>query len=47
MHRTLGHQPIGRKFFRNHLNFHHTYYCDDHLVGTKETIHRSSLFQCA
>ncbi len=28
MHRTLGHQPIGRKFFRNHLNFHHTYYCD-------------------
>ncbi len=33
MHRTLGHQPIGRKFFHNHLNFHHTYYCKDHLVS--------------
>ena len=33
MHRTLGHQPIGKKFFRNHLNFHHTYYGGDHLVS--------------
>lgn len=33
MHRTLGHQPIGGKFFRNHLAFHHTYYSKDHLVS--------------
>jgi sterol desaturase/sphingolipid hydroxylase (fatty acid hydroxylase superfamily) len=33
MHRALGHQPIGRMFFRNHLNFHHSYYCGDHLVS--------------
>ena|SRR5579863_4522844 len=33
MHRVLGHQPIGVAFFRNHLNFHHTYYCKNHLVS--------------
>ena len=33
MHYTLGHHPIGGKLFRNHLNFHHTYYCVDHLVS--------------
>jgi sterol desaturase/sphingolipid hydroxylase (fatty acid hydroxylase superfamily) len=33
MHCTLGHHPIGGKFFRNHLNFHHTHYCADHLVS--------------
>lgn len=33
MHRTLGHRSIGMKFFRNHLNFHHTHYCGDHLVS--------------
>jgi sterol desaturase/sphingolipid hydroxylase (fatty acid hydroxylase superfamily) len=33
MHRTLGHRSIGGKFFRNHLAFHHTYYCKDHLVS--------------
>jgi len=33
MHYTLGHHPIGGKFFRNHVNFHHTYYCIDHLVS--------------
>jgi|SRR5579863_583491 len=33
MHRALGHQPIGGRFFRNHINFHHAYYCKDHLVS--------------
>src|SRR5262249_6632218 len=33
MHYKLGHHPIGGKFFRNHINFHHTYYCKDHLVS--------------
>lgn len=33
MHRTLGHHSRGGKFFRNHLNFHHTYYCENHLVS--------------
>ena len=32
MHRALGHRPIGGKFFRNHLKFHHTYYCANQLV---------------
>ena len=33
MHYALGHHPIGGKFFRNHVAFHHTYYCGDHLVS--------------
>jgi sterol desaturase/sphingolipid hydroxylase (fatty acid hydroxylase superfamily) len=33
LHRTLGHRPIGGKLFRNHLDFHHNYYGDDHLVS--------------
>ena len=33
MHYKLGHHPIGGKFFRNHINFHHTYYTKDHLVS--------------
>ena len=33
MHRTLGHRPIGGRFFRNHINFHHTYYSENHLVS--------------
>ena len=50
MHYALGHHPIGGKFFRNHIAFHHTYYCGDHLVSKptlvmKETIHHSSSFQ--
>jgi hypothetical protein len=24
MHYKLGHHPMGGKFFRNHINFHHT-----------------------
>jgi sterol desaturase/sphingolipid hydroxylase (fatty acid hydroxylase superfamily) len=35
MHYKLGHHPIGGKFFRNHINFHHTYYAKDHLVSAK------------
>src|SRR5260370_16407855 len=33
MHYKLGHRPMGGKFFRNHLNFHHPYYSKDHLVS--------------
>jgi hypothetical protein len=33
LHYKLGHHPAGRKFFRNHINFHHVYYCKDHLVS--------------
>src|SRR5213596_588097 len=34
MHYKLGHHPMGGKFFRNHINFHHTYYSKDHLVSS-------------
>jgi sterol desaturase/sphingolipid hydroxylase (fatty acid hydroxylase superfamily) len=33
LHSQLGHDPLGRRFFRNHINFHHTYYSKDHLVS--------------
>jgi sterol desaturase/sphingolipid hydroxylase (fatty acid hydroxylase superfamily) len=33
MHYKLGHHSMGGKFFRNHINFHHTYYSKDHLVS--------------
>jgi sterol desaturase/sphingolipid hydroxylase (fatty acid hydroxylase superfamily) len=33
MHSKLGHHRMGGKFFRNHINFHHTYYSKDHLVS--------------
>ena len=33
MHYKLGHHPMGGKFFRNHINFHHIYYSKDHLVS--------------
>src|SRR5437588_4976531 len=33
MHYKLGHHPMGGKIFRNHINFHHTYYSKDHLVS--------------
>jgi hypothetical protein len=50
MHYKLGHHPMGGKFFRNHINFHHTYYSKDHLVSrtsvTKATIRPSSSFLC-
>jgi hypothetical protein len=35
MHYTLGHHRIGGKFFRNHIAYHHAYYCRDHLVSPK------------
>jgi hypothetical protein len=52
MHYKLGHHPMGGKFFRNHINFHHTYYSQDHLVSraylvTKATIRPSSTFLCS
>ena len=34
MHYKLGHHPIGGRFFRNHINFHHTFYSKDHLVSS-------------
>lgn len=33
MHYKLGHHPMGGKFFRNHINFHHARYSKDHLVS--------------
>jgi hypothetical protein len=33
MHYKFGYRPMGGKFFRNHINFHHTYYSKDHLVS--------------
>ena len=33
LHYKLGHHPMGGRFFRNHLNFHHTQYSKDHLVS--------------
>jgi len=35
LHRTLGHRRLGGKFFRNHINFHHTTYSRDHLVSAE------------
>ncbi len=33
MHFKLGHHRMGGKLFRNHINYHHTYYSKDHLVS--------------
>ena len=33
MHYWLGHRRIGGALYRNHINFHHTYYSKDHLVS--------------
>jgi sterol desaturase/sphingolipid hydroxylase (fatty acid hydroxylase superfamily) len=33
MHYKLGHHSMGGKFFRNHINFHHSYYSKNHLVS--------------
>lgn len=33
MHYKLGHHRMGGKFFCNHMNFHHAYYSEDHLVS--------------
>src|SRR6058998_3573680 len=36
MHYKLGHHPMGGKFFRNHINFHHAHYSKDHLVSRSD-----------
>lgn len=33
LHARLAHNSFGRRFFRNHINFHHSYYSKDHLVS--------------
>jgi sterol desaturase/sphingolipid hydroxylase (fatty acid hydroxylase superfamily) len=33
MHYKIAHNVLGGKLFRNHVNFHHTYYSKDHLVS--------------
>jgi sterol desaturase/sphingolipid hydroxylase (fatty acid hydroxylase superfamily) len=33
MHYKIAHNVLGGKVFRNHVNFHHTYYSTDHLVS--------------
>src|SRR5260370_41973024 len=33
MHYKLAHHPMGGKFLRNHINFHHAHYSKDHLVS--------------
>jgi sterol desaturase/sphingolipid hydroxylase (fatty acid hydroxylase superfamily) len=34
MHYKLGHHPIGGKFFRNHIQFHHANYAKGHLTSS-------------
>jgi sterol desaturase/sphingolipid hydroxylase (fatty acid hydroxylase superfamily) len=33
LHWRLGHRRLGGLFFRNHINFHHTYYARGHLAS--------------
>jgi sterol desaturase/sphingolipid hydroxylase (fatty acid hydroxylase superfamily) len=33
IHYKIAHHPMGGKFFRDHNNFHHTHYSDNHLVS--------------
>ena len=33
LHYKVAHHRIGGKLFRNHINFHHAHYADDHLVS--------------
>jgi Fatty acid hydroxylase superfamily len=33
IHYKVAHHPMGGKFFRNHINFHHTHYSAAHLVS--------------
>jgi len=33
LHYKVAHHRIGGRLFRNHINFHHTHYADDHLVS--------------
>src|SRR5260370_36494078 len=34
-HRYLGHTRFGGRFFKNHIQFHHTHYSGDHVVSTR------------
>jgi hypothetical protein len=34
-HRYLGHRHVGGRFFRNHVQFHHTNYSGDHVVSSR------------
>ncbi len=33
LHYWLGHRRVGGLFFRNHINYHHTYYARGHLAS--------------
>jgi hypothetical protein len=33
IHYKVAHHPMGGKIFRNHVNFHHAHYSNDHLVS--------------
>jgi hypothetical protein len=52
MHYKLGHHPMGGKFFRNHINFHHAHYSKEIISShgrtsvTKATTRPSSSFLC-
>jgi len=35
LHYKLAHRALGRKLFRNHINFHHSYYAKGHLVSAR------------
>ena len=35
MHCKFAHHAIGGKLFRNHINFHHTHYSNEHLVSLR------------
>ena len=32
-HRYLGHSRLGGRFFKNHIQFHHVHYAEDHVVS--------------
>jgi sterol desaturase/sphingolipid hydroxylase (fatty acid hydroxylase superfamily) len=34
-HQYVGHRHWGGRFFRNHAQFHHTYYSGDHVVSSR------------
>src|SRR5947209_13355884 len=44
MHYKLGHHPMGGKFFRNHINFHHAHYSKDHLVSRSDEGNNTPFF---
>jgi|SRR5579864_8465477 len=34
-HRYLGHSRLGGRFFKNHIQFHHTHYAGDHVISNR------------